>query len=527
MFLVSSFEPRPTNSFYGLCFDGADLIIGAEGAARFHSSRHGTIAPGLDGSYIALSTSGEETTVGTDYAGYQKLFYFSDGPVWAVSNSFLAIVEHLRDRHVPIKVEEHHLAAWFLTLSFGNQLTCFKTCVRGLRLLPAGKVIVISDGRLSTRALPRTAAPETYEDSLARFIRTWTSRLRTVLASDLGIVSEITGGRDSRIVLGLLRRAARRDLSRVGFACGPRGEDLPVAGELAKRFGFALNQLPPTRSIATADAYRNWKLHNLGVYGPVYFPGSRYRQAFLRLNGAGGEAHRSFYPERPIEEYLDSRLRKLPSPDLAAKLKSDILADVAMLQADEDLDPLILHYRHFRDRIHGGRASLSVMASSPLASRILRECSARQPREFIRSDRMILDLLYNVDPELAEQPYDTPKKALTDDVKRSLIRLPESDLDTDAVGEVFWAGPPELASGRFDPAAAIAIFVDEYRAALLNVGSTSLFPSEYLQQASDKLEAALTAGRFGHAIDAQSATHVILAAAVSSSARLAHCPAPT
>lgn len=103
-FLFSSFEPLPEHFLHGYCFSGADIIVGDEGYKEFLSKRSQVVPPGLDGSYVVLNSENGAKTIGTDFSGYSKIFYYSDDACWVASDSVLALAQLLARHGRPIRI---------------------------------------------------------------------------------------------------------------------------------------------------------------------------------------------------------------------------------------------------------------------------------------------------------------------------------------------------------------------------------------------------------------------------------------
>lgn len=516
-FLFSSFEPLPEHFLHGYCFSGADIIVGDEGYKEFLSKRSQVVPPGLDGSYVVLNSENGAKTIGTDFSGYSKIFYYSDDACWVASDSVLALAQLLARHGRPIRINESMLASWFMKNSFGNQLVSFQTCVNGVRLLPADKQLVITPNGLTIQDRPAELPPPSYEEALGEHIIQWTSRLNTILAqAEIRVRCDLSGGKDSRSNLGLLMStggSAWKERTHF-FSNRSRKEDYRIASLLAKLHGFRLNSggwQPPLQS--AESTYRQWKYDCLGIYGPVYFPHTRLTSRSILLYGAGGESYRSFYPLISPEEFIDRHRNAFPREQWFREMKEQVLEDLNRLQGEMTMPvhPLILHYRNFRDRCHGGRATKSYLVAAPLASKLLSAAASLTSPEKLASGQLIVDLLFNLNPALSLLPYDDPKKSpsLSQLERLSRISLPANRPEIQ--GEVFGMRVTEDVVEPYDEKDAIRLMFEDFQDAVTHVKGLDFFPKEYLEGARRTLETALSNGRFDHAVAATEAAHVILA----------------
>lgn len=512
--VYSSLKPLRERELHGLCFHGANLAI-EDGGYRSYGQ---TIPPGEDGCYIVAHNNGHEAVIGTDFGGYAKLFLYQSGERWACANSFIELVEFASRQGWPVTIDEPHLAWFFVPGSMGNQLASFSTSVKEIRLVPSTMEVTVHDGRV---ALRRTAAAVSmdneasdYRGCLEEFLETWTGRMRAILSSDLNVTSDLTGGRDSRAVLALMLGAADAEaIGRVMFRSSDRQpEDLAVAQEIAAAYGLVLNDRTVLRhrhpSPTHAAPYRVWRRVNLGTYTPVYFPTAGRHPLQLNFGGSGGEGHRAFYREPSLEHMLKARAKRFPSPAMHRAFMDTALADMEELRVgyEANVDPLILHYRHFRDRMHGGRTPHYQYMSSPLASRLLRQASTACEEEARKDSQVIVDILLSLSPELATMRYDSESKAIQ---PRHRERFANPSWSAGTAGSVYFIpvqsepAPRQRTRELHELAEAVSESIARVRG--------WFFPSEYLDRAMASAHEAARTGRFPHAVEGSPASHVLLA----------------
>jgi hypothetical protein len=133
-FILSSFNPTPTHYLHGQAFSGVDLVMGNEGYAQYRRDRGRTIAPGEDGSYIVVGKSGSETVIGTDFAGYRKMFLYRHGDSWAVSDSLIDLARFASSHGLPVTISKPHLSTFFIERDFGRQIASLQTSVSQIQL---------------------------------------------------------------------------------------------------------------------------------------------------------------------------------------------------------------------------------------------------------------------------------------------------------------------------------------------------------------------------------------------------------
>ncbi|EIM29162.1 hypothetical protein [Microvirga lotononidis] len=530
-FLISSFDEMPKHSLYGHCFQDEDLIIGDVGYDQYRITRKAEIRPGQDGSYIVVNSSDRETTIGTDHSGYYKLFLYRHREDWALSNSLIELARFAAGKNLPVTIDESHLSTFFITGPFGNQLTSLRTSVKEIRLVPSTREVVIPKSPGPGVTLRPTARTEeqgrSYSDGIREYLRVWTGRMAALLQSDMIVESELTGGQDSRAVLGLLlagaQRAGRDLIQKVNFVTHPGAQaDHAVARQIAEHFGLRFMDRDPSRRkhvrTELSEAYQKWKSLCLGVYAPIYFPGQRPVPNAVALGGAGGEGHRNFYKGRGIEDYLDRRRHSVPSSKHFNKLKQDIIEDLAFLRQGSEalVDPMIVHYRHFRDRCHGGRTPQYKNLITPLSSAILRQASSLSSPEQLDRRQVAADILINANRDLAFMPYDMSDKSFGADHLATLVDAREAIDAASTGGRTFAEEAKPEQAGDFTREKGIQKLREDFLTHYENVEKTGFFPNKYLERARRTVEEAASNGSFVHAVEACAVSHVILAGELSS-----------
>ena len=93
----------------------------------------------------------------------------------------------------------------------GTTLFPSDACARHIAPAPSAACCPIGDDGVEIAPLPSRPVPSSYEDGLSHFIETWVRRFETLLSDRrVGVVVDVTGGRDSRTVYALCRAAERR-----------------------------------------------------------------------------------------------------------------------------------------------------------------------------------------------------------------------------------------------------------------------------------------------------------------------------
>lgn len=447
VFLFSSRTHNPDRLFQGYFFHDTDYVFGSAGFEAFREATGLDRLVREDGCYVQVEKTREGYRFSADYCGYKKLFYFWDSRFWAVSNSLWQMAAHLREHHYPVEPNIPQVAAMATEGtfypsgrgSFFSQMTCFDTIIRGVRLVPADCALQIGASGVRLEKTVCRADADDYRDRLAHFLSTWIARLRTVMqsaASQIGC--DLTGGLDSRAVFGLLLNAMRdadfdvEDRLQIRSAgSGLRAwRDRAVATRLCEHFGLALNQrlAKKPRWLRGKAAYALWKDLCLGTYHPIYFAGEHPSGERISLGGGGGENHRPFYGQflnAPSDEtFVSSRSRDIVLPSARAGFEAALqeTIDHIMEGAPETPGALAGHYRHFRGRFHAGLMPQYMVSFQPLASKLLDGITGIDGTSRYRNKQVLYDILYNLEPELLDLPFDTWLKRPGRSVRQHLTR---------------------------------------------------------------------------------------------------------
>jgi hypothetical protein len=254
--------PRPhAPRLCGVAFVGPDMVVGGTGLAAYEAAR-GPLPFLCDGNHILLRPEGATLRIGTDVAGYRHLFYWRDGAAWAVGESFLGLVAHLRGRGVALEEDPVHSAAWLSRRQLFQQLTTRRTAVRGISLLARDAVLTVGPEGPSIAHHPCRRA-ERHEDALRAFLETWLARCLALHRSgDLQMAYHLSGGLDSRAVaafrvhlervFGPLPGAGFRSLDNDGHRAempSPNGSPIPP---VCRSTGWCGGAAYPFRRIASS-----------------------------------------------------------------------------------------------------------------------------------------------------------------------------------------------------------------------------------------------------------------------------------
>lgn len=510
--------------FQGYCFLGRDMVFGHVGAELLRSATGHSIPPGEDGTYAAMVRQGRRRLFYSDFNGFKKIFYYWSNGTWAVSNSIVRLIEHMRINNIPVILNKHRLTCAQYRGAIFNQLTSFDTFIDGIKLLPLNYILDVSDKRLMCYPYIVTISQKNYPSLLRDAVDLWISRMETVLSDDRVIIrSDLTGGLDSRTVLSLLKKAQERlgesKKAPITFRCGVSErslDDVRVATALSEKYGFLLNENVGDNHLRLSQqqSYESWKHSCLGSYFPVYFPNMGPSPYDISFGGGGGENHRPWYARHVGTNdeniALPLLLKALPEgrdKDLLALEISNNYSDITNNSLEENPSALTQHYRTFRNRFHTGRSPQYLTSYTPLASRHFEDVVRAATPEMTECAQLQYDVMESLVPGLIDQEFDKAEKSPTDAVRNRLTRF---EVGGDASPGILYA------PGKADPAkvnrgspTTFKMLQDDFEDAAAKPDVVTIWGEEVIQSCRETLSDALANKKFGHAVDARTITAVI------------------
>jgi glutamine amidotransferase-like protein/asparagine synthase len=233
-------------------------------------------------------------TIATDHIGRLHVFYVSTGDGTFISSSCTALARAVPSDPDPIAIYE--------MLATG---TIFedRTPFRQIRRVPAGSVFEFRDGapyRTTTTQSDLLGDSPLGSTSVAEVNDGLVNSVRQLVNGSNNTLSDLTGGLDSRLVLGLLLQLRQKVTVMVS---GQRTDgDVRVARRLARSLGLNIEVAYPMsfRQLQWEDVLRTTALTEGGFDPIAYAPIGRLHSAHakrydLNLNGYGGELLRNVW----------------------------------------------------------------------------------------------------------------------------------------------------------------------------------------------------------------------------------------
>lgn len=508
--------------FDGYFFFGNDYIYGPTGLDAIRSETNFQMGGGLDGCYVYMRRTGGTYEFMTDYSGYRALYYYHDGVDWVVSDSFSSLADTLRYHGKVLSPDYAQLGAICSTASTNNQLFSWNTPLHGVKLLPRGATLFVTDAKVIVTYTPVERGAN-YEHALTAHLDLWVSRFATILSdSRLELSLDLTGGADSRTNFGLAH-AASVSLGTYGslprFTCGSSTEnspDMQVASLLCESYGYRLNmpsRIRP-RLLSADEGYSLWRDYSLGVYYPLVIPGAGRTGTRVHISGGGGEVHRDYYGGMDLERFAKGYARRNMHSWLgheAAQLGAAAASEIANRRNE---DPLRSNYREFRHRYHVGRTPRNSVSFTPLDSATAEHADASVVRALPKEAQFNFDLIASLDPELLHMPFDKPHKAPS---REALDRLVVAHIQRDAQPGKLWGviGNEEAPGKSLSRAARAAPFAKATNEAANDSFVQEFCGDDIILSAAQLIQTIVEGGSIGNPVNGHPVSAVLTAYAIS------------
>ena len=341
----------------------------------------GNREPEGDGAYVLVRRNGDKITISQDFVGGFGLYLFQKDGWFALSNSFMRLVEYVKPRYpmtLNLDYADFFLAADLCSVAYGETLVkeirSLDRCARvEIDTQSKNLEIRLTDYRENTVEL---SSPEGMA-LLDGWFTKWAGLIRNLKAETNNIQTDLSGGFDSRLTFSLLLGAGV-DVSDIFVfsihdELHTHAEDYEIASAIAEHYGFRLNdssRLTPGIPLAEPKDILNLSLYTkLGFHKQIYNQSRFYEKPRYNFVGNGGECIRDYW-NMTAQEYTDAAAQRAAAwpRNIAPRMEKSIrrILEDAFAGIREKyesfgrpLDPeeLTLNlYRETRCRNHFGKA---------------------------------------------------------------------------------------------------------------------------------------------------------------------------
>ena len=312
--------------FIGSCFIDSDVIIGRDGYYKYLEENTKNEFDPQEGRYIYFN----KNTIRSDPFGLMALFYYNVNGYFAVSNSFIHLIQYLRNKKIKLTVNDDAILITRYPASYINNHPFIKTICNEINIVPVFQYIKIVENSLKLyNILDEHLLENNYEKVLHEYIETTASRINTIIDSKLfDIQTDISGGLDSRAILSLiLNIKSSSDFTMVIKEINNPAYhiDTEISKEIVNKYN--LNYITDTGNepIATTGRhcgkmmpYLHFKNHYIGSYYSLLSAPGIINPTLMGFAGSAGEIYKHI--QFIQEDYLDLEKMKTISSNSAQLL---------------------------------------------------------------------------------------------------------------------------------------------------------------------------------------------------------------
>ncbi len=351
---------------YGFAlYDGkiiSDLTISNEDSLTGH------------GTYIWVKKEDDIVTIYQDFNGCYGLYLFRKDDYFAISNSFLKLVEYLKERYV-LTLDEDYAKA-LISVRHGS-FAYHRTLVNEIRILDRNSIVLIdtinktlSVDKIDYREHTLSLDSEEGMAALDTWYNKWIDIIRFLKENTENLSVDLSGGFDTRMLLALML-GSDIDLSTIKVFSRTdkkhtHEEDFEIASQLADYYGFELNK-PLDTSPEFFSQLRtpiNISFYvKLGFHRQMYYKLNLYNKPTVSITGGGGGSVRGFWLMDP-EEFIEDTKKSIkvcssyfeePAERLIRESYEIIKQKYGITDNSSEYIPLNI-FRDIRSRSHVGRA---------------------------------------------------------------------------------------------------------------------------------------------------------------------------
>ena len=331
-----------------------------------------------NGTYIQVIKSGEDISIYQDFNGSFGIYIFEKDDYFAISNSFIKLVDYIKCSH-KITLNEDY-AKYFISISLCS-LSYSETLVNEIKVLPKNYSLNIN---LNTKSISlnfidykeQSISINSDEgiEILDNWFYRWTTIFRDLKFNTNNISFQLSGGFDSRLSLALLL-SSNINLNEILFYSidddkHTHKADFEIASEISNYFGFKLNDNTIQEDriyFKEIETPINISFYTkLGIHKQMFYTYSYKLNPVYSITGYGGECIRKYwdYSSEVLINNLSNRAKSYSS-QLIEPTENIIKNSFNQLNNDfEKKDSPHLLYNQTRSKNHFGKLSAEFVISN-------------------------------------------------------------------------------------------------------------------------------------------------------------------
>lgn len=406
-FIIDSFNTNLIeDKFFGYAFQNGEIIQRNNISDEIELDGNGT--------YIWIKVDDEKISIYQDFNGCYGLYLYKKDNYFAISNSFLKLIDYLKDFNELTFNKEYADAFLFAGLcSFAYE----ETLINEINLIPRNVTVIIDKitktinfEKINLKEQSVNIDSEEGMMILDKWFNDWVNLIRSIKYKTNNMSFDLSGGFDSRI-LAALWLSANIDLNKVFIQSHEdvyHIEDYNIASKIAKDFNFQLNNSDNLRLHRKPFEEINTPLSisfytKLGFHKEMYFKFDRTEETLFKFTGGGGETIRGYYNEKP-SQYMDKLIKKLKNFD-----ESILNSSVSVTQSTWDklckqfnidknsIDLLEMQYKEIRNRHHFGKANVESYFQNVIILAPALDCNLHKLKlntDYCKDNQLLMALIF-------------------------------------------------------------------------------------------------------------------------------------
>ena len=278
-----------------------------------------------EGTYVFVETDESQISVYQDFNGSYGIYIYRDGENFAISNSFVFLVDYLKNKY-KLSLNEDFSK---LLLSCGLcSMIHRETLVNEIECIPRNRIIHINKDTKSLTFEKIDYNEHSIDlnskdalDILDKWFEKWIDIIRSLKDKTNNIQVDLSGGFDSRVI-SVLWLSANIDLNKIYIRSSTNkaryGEDYEIASQISEKFNFPLNRVFSTEVNYFKDIQTILNLSfftKLGFHNQLNYRLGRTAEPVYYISGIAGETIREsrLYGGKTPEElknYLSGNCKK-------------------------------------------------------------------------------------------------------------------------------------------------------------------------------------------------------------------------
>lgn len=271
------------------------------------------------GFYVNIIDNDDDIIIQQDYYGMYGLFLYNTNNYFAVSNSLLMLINHLRANRMHMSINKMYCNSFLFTttsLSFKNTIVNEIEHIPHFYLLRINKIRkTIDKVQIPLRQYNIDIDSQKGIELIDLWHDKWYNIINYFINGKKEYTIDISGGFDSRGALSILYNKSDndyniKDINLYSYEIDDYQDDFHIARQISDKLGFEINKkaYPPTNFISLFMCIANTLLNRLTLHNELAFYSTFMGNTLFYFGGGGGEYFREHWDE-PISTFILGFLR--------------------------------------------------------------------------------------------------------------------------------------------------------------------------------------------------------------------------